>query len=137
MASFRAVTGVLGSLMDHFERHLNGDLGDGAATPKAKILGTQDLRTEPTGNEMGLYPHRISLDAFGLNRYLQPTRPNEHLPARAAGEPEPTPGGWNSSSNAETTLAPGECTRSAGPWTWTSPTWAVLTLAGGSATACR
>ncbi len=104
MASFQAVNGVLAALKDHFERHMTGDLGGGAANAAVKILGSQDLRSDPAGNELGLYLHRISVDPFGRNRYLQPARPDEPPRPELPVNLHLLLVGWSPSSAAETTL---------------------------------
>ncbi len=104
MASYQAVAGVLGAIKDHLEARMVESLAGAVANPKVRILGSQDLRSDPSGNELGLYLHRISVDPYARNRYLRPNRPGE------APQPELPVNlhlllvGWSQSAAAETTL---------------------------------
>ena len=77
MASYRGINGVLSALRDRFELGMQGDLDAALTTPSVAILGSTELAVAPTGNQLGLYLHRISVDPFGRNRYLQPTRSDQ------------------------------------------------------------
>lgn len=83
MASFRAVSGALTALRTHLDRRLaddplrDDDIADVVENAGVLVLGSQDLHEEPVGNQIGIYLHRIAVDPYGRNRYLQPTRPDQ------------------------------------------------------------
>lgn len=74
MATYRAVTGVLTALKDVLDARIS-DLAAEMTNPSVVLLGSQQLRDDPTGNMLGIYLHRISVDPYGRNRYLPPQRP--------------------------------------------------------------
>lgn len=73
MASFRAVPAILEALRNFLELRAEADLASFITSPGVLILGTKELDAEPTGNNLGIYLHRVSVDPFGRNRYLNPT----------------------------------------------------------------
>jgi hypothetical protein len=75
LASYRAIAGVLDALKDLLEARMTGGLDGVLDTPSVKLLGTTQLEEKPSGNALGVYLHRISVDPFGRNRYLQPSDP--------------------------------------------------------------
>lgn len=77
MASYRAIAGTLNAIKDLLEARMVGGLDAVLDTPSVKLLGTSQLNDTPSGNALGVYLHRISVDPFGRNRYLQPNTPNE------------------------------------------------------------
>jgi hypothetical protein len=77
MASYRAIAGTLTALKDLLEARMVGGLDAVLETPSVKLLGTSQLNDTPSGNALGIYLHRISVDPFGRNRYLQPNDPNQ------------------------------------------------------------
>lgn len=77
MASYQAITGALGALESYLELRMAGGLDAVVESPDVRVLGSQDLRDNPVGNQVGLYLHRIAVDPFGRNRYLKPTLPNQ------------------------------------------------------------
>ena len=76
MASYKAIAGILNALKDLLDARMVGGLDTVLDTPSVKLLGTSQLTATPSGNALGVYLHRISVDPFGRNRYLQPTDPN-------------------------------------------------------------
>jgi hypothetical protein len=85
LASYKAVQGVLYALRDFLKLRMKDDLDKVLESPDVSILGTVDLRKPPTEsngdtapklNSIGIYLHRISVDPFGRNRYLQARVPN-------------------------------------------------------------
>lgn len=85
MASYKAVQGVLYALRDFLKLRMQDDLDKVLESPSVSILGTVDLRKPPTEsngdnalklNSIGIYLHRVSVDPFGRNRYLQSRLPN-------------------------------------------------------------
>lgn len=83
MASYNAVTGALTALESYLDLRLaddpdrDNDISDVLENVDIRLLGSQDLHGNPNANSVGIYLHRISVDAFGRNRYLQPTRPDQ------------------------------------------------------------
>lgn len=77
MASYLAITGALGALEVHLERYIADGLAGIVENPGVRLLGSQDMRADPVGHAVGLYLHRISVDPYGRNRYLQPTQPTQ------------------------------------------------------------
>ena len=77
MASFRAVSGALSALRDQLQTRVDATVGTVVTNADVRILGTQDLKLDPTGSSLGLYLHRISVDPFGRNRYLKSGDPNK------------------------------------------------------------
>lgn len=85
MASYKAVQGVLYALRDFLKLRMQDDLDKVLESPSVSILGTIDLRKPPTEsnsdnalklNSIGIYLHRVSVDPFGRNRYVQSRLPN-------------------------------------------------------------
>lgn len=74
MATYQAVTGVLTALKDVLDARIS-ELAAEMTNPSVVLLGSQQLRDDPTGNALGIYLHRISVDPYGRNRYLPPQRP--------------------------------------------------------------
>jgi hypothetical protein len=76
VASYRAIAGILNALKDLLEARMVGGLDSALDAPTVKLLGTHQLQDTPSGNALGIYLHRISVDPFGRNRYLKPNTPN-------------------------------------------------------------
>ncbi len=74
MATYLAVTGVLNALKDVLDAQIAEIAGE-VSNPSVALLGSQQLRDDPTSNTLGIYLHRISIDPYGRNRYLPPQRP--------------------------------------------------------------
>ena len=74
MATYQAVAGVLTALKDFLDARI-AELAADVTNPSVALLGSQQLRDDPTGNTLGIYLHRISVDPYGRNRYLPPQRP--------------------------------------------------------------
>lgn len=104
MASYRGVGGVLNALKERFELRMQGDLDTVLTSPDVTILGSQDLTVNPQGNHLGLYLHRISVDPFGRNRYLQPTSSNTSPKAELAVNLHILLIAWTDAAESEGTL---------------------------------
>ena len=104
MASFRAVSGALDALRDRLALRLTEDLAGIVENPDVRVLGSQDLRTDPAGNSLGIYLHRIAVDPFGRNRFLPPgdpsRRPQPELPVNL----HLLLVGWSTNATAEALL---------------------------------
>lgn len=104
MASYQAITGALAALESYLELRMTGGLADVVENPGVHILDSQDLRTSPVGNAIGLYLHRIAVDPFGRNRYLQPPQPNQPPRPELPVNLHLLIIGWCATSGAEATL---------------------------------
>jgi len=71
MANYSAIYGLLTALENYLKRCLE-DAGEDAYLTNAAItvLSSNDLKNDPTGSEVGIYLHRISIDPHGRGRYL-------------------------------------------------------------------
>ena len=69
MATHKAILGVLQALKERLDLRMAARVG---GAPKTLILGSQALATAPTGENLGIYLHRIAVDPFARNRYLGP-----------------------------------------------------------------
>ncbi len=104
MASYRSVSGILEALAEHLGERIPRPMTGVALNPSVKILNSHELKSDPDGNFVGLYLHRISTDPFGRNR---------NQPPFEAGQP-PRPEisinlhilvvGWSTTAAAEGTL---------------------------------
>ena len=72
MAGHRAVLGVLQALKERLDVRMPPLTG---GSPKALVLGSQTLAAGPSGENLGIYLHRIAIDPFARNRYLAPAPP--------------------------------------------------------------
>ncbi|WP_300427274.1 DUF4255 domain-containing protein [uncultured Thalassolituus sp.] len=72
MASYKGVQGVLRALEAFFKSRLPDDLSDGPTNAKVEILGSSDIANRLTGNMLGIYLHRITIDEHGRSRYFAP-----------------------------------------------------------------
>lgn len=103
MATYQAVTGALSALKDVLDARI-AELAGEIQNPKVSLLGSQELKSDPAANTLGIYLHRVSIDPYGRNRYLPPQRPGN------APRPELPVNlhillvGWSLSASAEITL---------------------------------
>jgi hypothetical protein len=105
LASFLSVTGALIALKDYLELHMAGDLAAVVANPRAEVLGSQALHGDPgVTNALGIYLHRVSVDPYGRNRYLAPTRPDRPAQPELPVNLHILLVGWSPSATAETHL---------------------------------
>ena len=72
MASYKGVQGVLSALEAFFKSRLPDDLSDGPTNAKVEVLGSADIANKLTGNLLGIYLHRITIDDHGRSRYFAP-----------------------------------------------------------------
>lgn len=83
LASYKAVQGVLNALKNVLEMRMKNDLDQVLSSPDVSILGTAELKTPPVSannthkNTIGIYLHRVSVDPFGRNRYINTRMPNQ------------------------------------------------------------
>jgi Pvc16 N-terminal domain len=83
LASYKAVQGVLNALKNVLEMRMKNDLDQVLSSPDVSIMGTAELKTPPASvankhkNTIGIYLHRVSVDPFGRNRYINTRMPNQ------------------------------------------------------------
>lgn len=70
MASYRAVNGVLLALEHFFKTRLPPELKNGPVNARIELLGSADTGTALSGNVLGIYVHRIAVDAHGRSRFF-------------------------------------------------------------------
>ena len=74
MASFRGVHGVMLALESYLQRSLPAAWrqGQGSINARVTLLGSRELAAQLSGNLLGLYLHRVTVDPYGRNRPLAP-----------------------------------------------------------------
>ena len=72
MASYKGVQGVLTALEAFFKSRLPSELSDGPTNAKVEVLGSADIANRLTGNLLGIYLHRMTIDDHGRSRYFAP-----------------------------------------------------------------
>lgn len=72
MASYKGVQGALLALEEYFTQRLPTELSGGTIHAKATLLGSADIAEPLSGNMLGIYLHRITVDPHGRSRYFTP-----------------------------------------------------------------
>lgn len=72
MASYKGVQGTLTALEDFFKNRLPEELSAEPTNATVKLLGSNDIASTLSGNLLGIYLHRLTIDDHGRSRYLQP-----------------------------------------------------------------
>lgn len=72
MASYRGVQGTLLALETYLQRSLPAAWRQGPMNARVRLLGSLDLTGALSGNLVGIYLYRLSVDAYGRNRFLPP-----------------------------------------------------------------
>jgi len=80
VASYKGVQGVLTALESFFKLRLPAELSSGPTNATVNLLGSDDIANKLTGNQLGIYLHRITIDDHGRARYFQPTGKNNTGP---------------------------------------------------------
>lgn len=73
MASYTAVNGVLLALESFFDSRMPSELSDGPINGRVALLGSADIAKPITGNVLGIYLHRITIDPHGRSRRFTAT----------------------------------------------------------------
>ncbi|TQV71495.1 DUF4255 domain-containing protein [Aliikangiella marina] len=73
MASYHAVNAVLLALENFFTERLPNELTDGPINARVELLGSSDITSPISGNVLGIYLHRLEIDAHGRARHFTPT----------------------------------------------------------------
>ncbi|MCB1853119.1 MAG: DUF4255 domain-containing protein, partial [Gammaproteobacteria bacterium] len=68
MASYKGVQGALVALEDFFKRRLPVELSDEPVSASVTLLGSADIAKVLSGNLLGIYLHRITIDPHGRTR---------------------------------------------------------------------
>lgn len=71
MASYKGVHGALIALENFFKSRLPTELSGGSTNASVKLLGSQDIASKLTGNFLGIYLHRITIDDHGRTRFFK------------------------------------------------------------------
>ena len=72
MASYKGVQGALIALEDFFKSRLPADLSAGPTNARVALLGSFDIANNLSGNLLGIYLHRITIDDHGRARFFKP-----------------------------------------------------------------
>ena len=72
MASYKAVNGALLALEDFFKNRLPSELTEEPINARATLLGSAAVAATISGNTLGIYLHRITIDPHGRSRYFPP-----------------------------------------------------------------
>jgi hypothetical protein len=68
MASYKGVSGFLLALESFLTNRLPAELSNEPTNAQAKLLGSADIANNLTGNILGIYLHRITIDPHGRQR---------------------------------------------------------------------
>ncbi|MCB1829855.1 MAG: DUF4255 domain-containing protein [Gammaproteobacteria bacterium] len=68
MASYKGVQGALVALEEFFKQRLPADLSDEPVSASVTLLGSADIAEALSGNLLGIYLHRITIDPHGRTR---------------------------------------------------------------------
>lgn len=85
MASYRGVTGALLALESFLTSRLPAELSSEPTNAQARLLGSADIANILTGNLLGIYLHRVTIDPHGRQRAFaqrgtEPIPPSPELP---------------------------------------------------------
>ena len=72
MASYKGVQGALTALETFFQARLPDDLSSGPTNATVRLLGSNEIANRLTGNLLGIYLHRITIDDHGRSRFFKP-----------------------------------------------------------------
>ncbi|OZG70305.1 hypothetical protein BTA51_26665 [Hahella sp. CCB-MM4] len=78
MASYKGVQGALAALENFFKSRLPAELSAGPTNASVKLLGSQDIASKLSGNLLGIYLHRITIDDHGRTRFFKPQGPGNN-----------------------------------------------------------
>ncbi|MEW5755345.1 MAG: DUF4255 domain-containing protein [Pseudomonadota bacterium] len=72
MASYKGIQGTLVALENFFKRRLPAELSEEPISASVSLLGSSDIADTLTGNLLGIYLHRITIDPHGRTRQFTP-----------------------------------------------------------------
>lgn len=81
MASYKGVNGTLVALEEFFKRRLPVDLSAQPVNARVSLLGSADVAKPITGNVLGIYLHRLTVDPHGRNRFFSARGSDQNGPA--------------------------------------------------------
>ncbi len=81
MASYKGVGGTLVALEEFFKRRLPPDLSAQPVNGRVSLFGSADVARPITGNVLGIYMHRLTVDAHGRNRFFPVRGMDQNGPA--------------------------------------------------------
>jgi hypothetical protein len=70
----------MAALEDFFKRRLPDELRQGSVNARVTLLGSADVARPITGNTLGIYLHRLTVDPHGRNRFAPPRGAGEEGP---------------------------------------------------------
>jgi hypothetical protein len=70
LASYKGVQGALVALEDFFKRRLPAELSAEPVSATVELLGSADIAEKLSGNLLGIYLHRITIDPHGRTRFF-------------------------------------------------------------------
>lgn len=70
MASYKGVNGVLVALEEFFKSRLPNELSNEPINARVALLGSADVANPITGNVLGIYLHRLTVDPHGRSRFF-------------------------------------------------------------------
>lgn len=80
MASYKGLQGTLIALENFFKSRLPTDLSAGPTNARVSLLGSNDIANKLSGNLLGIYLHRITIDDHGRSRFFKPQGTNNSAP---------------------------------------------------------
>lgn len=72
MASYKGIQGTLLALEAFLKRRLPQELSDEPVNASVQLLGSADIAETLSGNLLGLYLHRVTIDPHGRTRQFSP-----------------------------------------------------------------
>lgn len=72
MASYKGVQGALVALEEFFKRRLPAELSAEPTNARVELLGSKTIADVLTGNLLGIYLHRLTIDPHGRTRQFTP-----------------------------------------------------------------
>lgn len=73
MASYQGVKAALSALEAFFTRRLPAELSGEPVNARVSLLGSADIANSLSGNLLGIYLHRLTIDPHGRSRSFAPT----------------------------------------------------------------
>ncbi len=81
MAGYQSVHGALEALEFYLKQTIPGELTGGTVAASVRLLGSADIQKPVTGNVLGIYAHRITIDDLGRNRHFANKGDEQGVPA--------------------------------------------------------
>ena len=73
MATYKGIHDALVALEDFFKNRLPSELSGGGINAQVSLMGSADIAKPISGNVLGIYLHRITIDQHGRNRFFPPS----------------------------------------------------------------